>query len=151
MPKHIISGLKYLSAIELKKKGYNQVQISKELEMDRSTVSHYLNGRNLSWHSIEVAKAITELSPKDFLILTNVLFQDEEKARNIVSICKKDKFKGKVDDSCIACGLCVDMCLMKSISLDDLRAEINSDSCCGCLICEEGCPTKSIRVLEVDE
>ncbi len=40
--------------------------IADELDIDRSTVSHYLNGRNLSWNSIEVAKTITNMCPKDF-------------------------------------------------------------------------------------
>lgn len=150
MPKHITSGLKYLAAVELKKKGYNQLEISQELGMDRSTVSHYLNGRNLSLHSIEVADTISNLCPKDFLILTTVLFQDEDKARKIVSICSKNKFEGEINDSCIGCGLCVDLCLMKAIQIDDLKAQLDSNSCCGCLICEERCPTNSINILEVD-
>ena len=35
MPKHIISGLKYLTAVELRKKGHNQREIAEELDMDR--------------------------------------------------------------------------------------------------------------------
>ncbi len=79
MPNHIASGLKYLAAIELKKQGFNQQMIADELDIDRSTVSHYLNGRNLSWNSIEVAKTITNMCPKDFLIMTQTLFKDEQK------------------------------------------------------------------------
>lgn len=150
MPKHIASGLKYLAAIELKKNGFNQQKIANELEIDRSTVSHYLNGRNLSWNSIDVAKTITNMCPKDFLIMTQTLFKDEEKTRKIVLTCKKQEFKGEVTDSCIGCGLCVDLCLMKAVNLDSLKANINSISCCGCLFCEEGCPTKSIKILEVN-
>ncbi|TMS40906.1 MAG: helix-turn-helix domain-containing protein, partial [Methanobacterium sp.] len=59
MPKHIVSGLKYLTAVELIREGLSQKEVAKILEMDRSTVSHYLNGRNLSWNSIEVAEIIT--------------------------------------------------------------------------------------------
>ncbi len=44
MPKHIISGLKYLTAVELIREGYSQKEVANILEMDRSTVSHYLNG-----------------------------------------------------------------------------------------------------------
>ncbi len=150
MPKHIASGLKYLAAIELKKNGFNQQKIAKELEIDRSTVSHYLNGRNLSWNSIDVAKTITNMCPKDFLIMTQTLFKDEEKTRKIVSICKKCEFEAEIMDSCIACGLCVDLCLMKAVNLNSLKAHINSICCCGCLLCEEGCPTNSIKILEVN-
>jgi len=150
MPTHIASGLKYLAAIELKKQGFNQQMIAEELEIDRSTVSHYLNGRNLSWNSIDVAKTITNLCPRDFLIMTQSLFRDERKTRKIVSICKNREFRAEVSDSCIGCGLCVDLCLMKAVNLDSLKANINSISCCGCFICKEGCPTDSIKILEVN-
>lgn len=150
MPKHIISGLKYLTAVELRRKGYCQREIAQELGMDRSTVSHYLNGRNLSWNSIEVAKSITELCPKDFLLLTNSLLKDNEKTRTIVNICKSKCFETSIKDTCIGCGLCVDLCLMEAIIIDDLKAQIDSNWCCGCLICVERCPTKSIEILEVN-
>ena len=78
MPKHIVSGLKYLTAVELIREGYSQKEVAKILEMDRSTVSHYLNGRNLSWNSIEIAKKITEMCPKDFLILSYALMQEKQ-------------------------------------------------------------------------
>ncbi len=48
MPKHIASGLKYLAAVKLKEQGESQQAIANELGIDRSTVSHYLNGSNLS-------------------------------------------------------------------------------------------------------
>ena len=117
MPKHIVSGLKYLTAVELIRDGYSQKEVAKILEMDRSTVSHYLNGRNLSWNSIEIAKIITEFCPKDFLILTYALMQ--EKARIVVKTCSNSKYKGKIKESCIGCGLCADICLMKAIVLND--------------------------------
>ena len=151
MPKHIASGLKYLATVELKKSGYTQKEIATELEMDRSTVSHYLNGGNLSWNSIDVANTILNLSTKDFLSMVAVLFKDLEKIRKIVLICKKEKFQAKINDSCIGCGLCVDLCLMKAIKLDSLKAKINTGYCCGCLLCKEECPTKSIKILEVNK
>jgi 4Fe-4S ferredoxin len=147
MPKHIVSGLKYLTAVELIREGYSQKEVAKILDMDRSTVSHYLNGRNLSWNSIEIAEKITEFCPKDFLILTYALMQ--EKARIVVKTCSNSEYEGIVKESCIGCGLCVDVCLMKAIVLNDLKAQIDSDWCCGCLICGESCPTNSIEILEV--
>ena len=35
MPKHIVSGLKYLTAVELIRDGYSQKEVAKILEMDR--------------------------------------------------------------------------------------------------------------------
>ncbi|MDR0911768.1 MAG: helix-turn-helix domain-containing protein [Methanobrevibacter sp.] len=150
MPSHIASGLKYLATIELKKDGLSQKEIAEELSIDRSTVSHYLHGRNLSWNSIDFAKTITQLSPKDFLLLTQRLFKNIDETRKIMSICKNKDYLAEVSDSCIGCGLCVDSCLMKAINLNGLKAEIDSIKCCGCLICKDDCPTDSIKILEVN-
>lgn len=149
MPKHIVSGLKYLTAVELIREGLSQKDVAKILEMDRSTVSHYLNGRNLSWNSIEVAEIITKFCPRDFLTLTFALVDDAEKTRIIVKTCSKKKYQVEVLDTCIGCGLCVDSCLMNAIVLDDLKANIDSEWCCGCLMCGDVCPTNSIKILEL--
>jgi 4Fe-4S ferredoxin len=149
MPKHIVSGLKYIAAVNLRKQGQTQREIAQALDMDRSTVSHYLNGRNLSWNSIEVAEIVTHFCPKDFLILTHALLKDTDRTRTIIQTCSDLKFKGAIRNSCIGCGLCVDTCLMKAIVLNDLTAHINSEWCCGCLICVEMCPTNSIEIKEV--
>ncbi|MCQ2979334.1 MAG: helix-turn-helix domain-containing protein [Clostridia bacterium] len=149
MPKHIISGIKYLAAIELRKKGLSHQEISDEIGVNRSTISHYLNGRNLSLESVEVAETILNLSPKDFLSMLDILFKDVDTIQTYVKIFGKNHFKSKVTDSCIGCGLCVDLCMMKSISLDSLKAQINPLYCCGCLVCVDGCPTNSIKILEV--
>ena len=149
MPKHIVSGLKYLTALELRKQGNTQKEIANTLDMDRSTVSHYLNGRNLSWNSIEIAETITKLCPKDFLLLTYALVKDEEKTRSIIKTCSKRQYEIYINDTCIGCGLCVDMCMMNAIVLKNLKAHIDSNWCCGCLICQERCPTSSIEILEV--
>lgn len=149
MPKHIASGLKYLAAVKLREHGENQQKIAKKLDIDRSTVSHYLNGRNLSWNSIDVAKTITGLSPKDFLDMAQVLFQEPEQSRNIVTILREKDYEAIVENSCIGCGLCVDLCFMKAVKLDSLKSQINSRCCCGCQICQDECPTNSIKILEI--
>lgn len=149
MPKHIASGLKYLAAVKLKEQGKSQQYIANELGIDRSTVSHYLNGRNLSWNSIDVAKTITELSPVDFLSMSKALFDEPEQCRKIVKICQDKQFDGHVGNTCIGCGLCVNLCFMNSIKLESLKAQINSMNCCGCNLCVEECPTNSINILEI--
>ena len=149
MPKHIVSGLKYLASVELRKKGLSQQEISDEIGVDRSTVSHYLNGRNISIGSIELAKVILELSPKDFILIARELFDDFEEIRQLIIIFDMNHYEAHVDDGCIGCGLCVDLCEVKSISLDSLKAKINPRYCCGCLMCVEDCPTNSIKILEV--
>jgi len=149
MPKHIASGLKYLAAVKLKDAGESHQAIANELGVDRSTISHYLNGSNLSWNSIDVAKTITELSPRDFLKMTEVIFNEPEQSRKIVNICQERNFEVTIKDSCIGCGLCVNACLMRAIKLESLTAHADSIQCCGCQLCEDECPTNSIKILEI--
>lgn len=149
MPKHIASGLKYLAAVRLKDMGKTHQEIAGELSVDRSTISHYLNGRNLSWNSIEVARTITELSPRDFLIMVFALFDKPEESRKIVNICRIKDYDAIIEDSCIGCGLCVNACMMKAIKLESLHAQADSIQCCGCQLCTDECPTNSIKILEI--
>ena len=149
MPKHIASGLKYLAAVKLKDAGESHQAIANELGVDRSTISHYLNGSNLSWNSIDVARTITELSPRDFLKMTEAIFDEPEKSRKIVNICQERNFEVNVEDSCIGCGLCVNACSMKAIKLESLKAHADSIQCCGCQLCIDECPTDSIKILEI--
>lgn len=146
MPKHIASGLRYLATIKLRKQGFSQQEIANKLNINRSTISHYLNGRNTSKDSIEFAKLIVELDTKDFLLIIQKLFKDLDKIRIYTSIFKNEKSKGVINDSCIGCGLCVDLCITQAISLNSLKAEINSMYCCGCRVCEKACPTDAIKV-----
>lgn len=149
MPKHIVSGLKYLESVELRKRGLSQKEISNEIGVDRSTISHYLNGRNISADSIEFAKTILELCPKDFILICKSLFEDYDEIRQIVKIFNMNHYDSQINDGCIGCGLCVDLCVMNAINLDSLKAKINPIYCCGCLMCVENCPTDSIKILEV--
>jgi 4Fe-4S ferredoxin len=149
MPKHIASGLKYLAAVKLREQGYFQKDIANQLGMDRSTVSHYLNGRNLSWSSIEVAESITNCCNRDFLNMTYSLTGDINNTRTIVLILIEQDFQAQVKDTCIGCGVCVDMCLMDNISIVELKCHINTEGCCGCLDCQINCPTNSIIITEV--
>lgn len=151
MPKHIISGLNYLAAIKLRKKGHLQKEIAEILGMDRSTVSHYINGRNISWDSIEIAETISNLHPEDFLKMTYALTKDSEKTRIIIKTISEQQFNPVVKDGCIGCGLCVETCLMKAVELNNLKAQIDPEWCCGCGMCESGCPTASIEILEVEK
>ena len=149
MPKHIASGLKYLAAVKLKDAGKSHQAIADELEVDRSTISHYLNGRNLSWNSIDVARVITELSPRDFLKMAEAIFEKPEQGHKIVNICRERDFEVTIKDSCIGCGLCVNACTMKVLWLESLKAHADSIQCCGCQLCSDDCPTDSINILEI--
>ena len=98
---------------------------------------------------IDVARTITELSPRDFLIMTNAVFDEPEQSRKIVNICREKNYEATIEDSCIGCGLCVNVCSMKAIKLESLKAHTNSVLCCGCQLCKDECPTDSIKILEI--
>jgi 4Fe-4S ferredoxin len=149
MPKHIASGLKYLAAVRLKEMGKTHQEIANELSVDRSTISHYLNGSNLSWNSIEVARTITELSPRDFQTMVFAIIKKPEESRKIVNICRIRNYDAFIEDTCIGCGLCVNVCMMKAIKLESLHAHADSIQCCGCQLCSDECPTNSIKILEI--
>ncbi len=151
MPKHIISGLKYLAVIELKKKNLNSLEIANSLNMDRSTVSHYLHGRNISEKSIEVAEKIFELSSKDSFIMIDCLFDNKGLMNTIIDVCSPYAYKIKIKDSCIGCGICVENCYVGAVVLDNLNAKVKKEFCCGCFKCVEACPTNSIKIMEVEK
>lgn len=145
MPKHLASGLKYLTVLELKKLEFSPAEIAKILEMDRTTVSHYIHGRNLSLRSIEVAKVILDLHPQDSFKMIYSLCQDKDLTFTIIKYCLNNP-KISIKNTCIGCGICVELCVMKALKLTDLNSTVNLDLCCGCLLCYENCPTNSIEI-----
>ncbi len=54
-------------------------------------------------------------------------------------------------DSCTACGVCVDRCQMDAITLGDEVAELNRDRCIGCGLCISTCPEDALRLEEKPE
>ena len=49
-----------------------------------------------------------------------------------------------VNESCVACGTCVDTCPVGAITLED-KAVVNADTCIDCGACEGVCPTVAIQ------
>ena len=49
-----------------------------------------------------------------------------------------------IDDSCIACGSCIDGCPVEAISEGDIYS-IDADMCTDCGACADVCPTESIH------
>lgn len=50
-----------------------------------------------------------------------------------------------VTDLCIGCGLCIDDCFMKAITLRNNKALIDLSKCCGCEECLKNCPVEAIN------
>lgn len=49
-----------------------------------------------------------------------------------------------VDDECIGCETCVDVCPVMAIEMDDDIAVIDQDECTECLTCIDECPVEAI-------
>jgi nitroreductase/NAD-dependent dihydropyrimidine dehydrogenase PreA subunit len=53
-------------------------------------------------------------------------------------------------DSCIGCGLCVEVCPAKTISMQDGKAVVTGTSSIACGHCESVCPVSAIRVATLE-
>ena len=53
----------------------------------------------------------------------------------------------KIDsEKCTGCGVCVDVCPLEAISLNDGIAVIDEDSCTECGLCVDECPNDAISL-----
>ncbi len=50
-----------------------------------------------------------------------------------------------IDDKCIGCGICVDVCPVEAISLIDNKAVIDKETCLECSSCIDVCPVEAIH------
>ena len=141
MPEHILSGIKAIVAMKLRRKGLFQREIAKIIKSDRSIVSHYLSGRYPKEKILKVAKTIEELPPECGAKLIHSLTDDKELAKNLI----KELYGIELfwdENSCIACGSCLG-CV--ALTLDDFTINIDENACCLCASCISRCPTNSLK------
>ena len=53
------------------------------------------------------------------------------------------------EESCIACGTCIERCKFDAITVDDI-AQVNPDRCVGCGLCAVTCPEDAITMKRVE-
>ena len=53
-------------------------------------------------------------------------------------------------DSCIACGMCVDTCPCGVLEIEDVATVVNGDECVGCGQCLDACPAGAITEIAED-
>ncbi|XRP96684.1 (4Fe-4S)-binding protein [Methanocaldococcus sp. 16A] len=141
MPEHILSGIKAIVAMKLRRKGLIQKEIAKIIKSDRSIVSHYLSGRYPKKKILKIAKTIEELPSEYGAKIIHSLTDDKELAKSLI----KELYGIKLlwdENSCIACGSCL-VCV--ALTLDDFTINIDNDSCCLCASCIFRCPTNSLK------
>ncbi len=144
MPEHILSGIKAIVAMKLRRKGLIQREIAKIIKSDRSIVSHYLSGRYPKEKILKIAKTIEQLPPKYGAKLIHSLTDDKGLAKNLI----KELYGIKLlwdENSCIACGSCLG-CV--ALTLDNFTVNIDENACYLCASCIFRCPTNSLKFIE---
>lgn len=49
-------------------------------------------------------------------------------------------------EKCTGCGICVDICPLEAISMENDKAKVDKDTCTECGQCVEECPNKAIKI-----
>jgi len=49
-------------------------------------------------------------------------------------------------EKCTGCGLCVDVCPVEAISLENDKAKVDAEKCVDCGQCVEECPNEAIKM-----
>ncbi len=69
---------------------------------------------------------------------------EKPKAENHLAGIKKRII---IEESCVKCGVCVKVCPLDNISLDEASGEIKlANKCISCLACVQNCPQKAIQL-----
>lgn len=55
-----------------------------------------------------------------------------------------------MDDTCVGCGTCIDLCPMNTIELNDSTAIVKVSKCIGCGVCAHHCPEQAIKLKRVE-
>jgi Pyruvate/2-oxoacid:ferredoxin oxidoreductase delta subunit len=64
--------------------------------------------------------------------------------------CFTNYLANVLDDNCIGCGTCVELCPMNTIELVDSTARVNESKCIGCGVCVHHCPENAIELLRIE-
>jgi len=63
-------------------------------------------------------------------------------------ILAPSRYVAAVNDTCTACGSCLEICPVEAITINEL-AEINGDICLGCGLCATACPEDAIQLKQI--
>ncbi|ENN96712.1 4Fe-4S ferredoxin [Methanocaldococcus villosus KIN24-T80] len=140
MPEHILSGVKAIVAMKLRRKGLTQEEIAELLKCNRSAISHYLTGKYPKEKVIRVARAIESLSPREGVKIIKNLIEDKELIKNLI----KNLYDIEIywdENKCLFCGSCL---ICEAISQEGMKIKIDKDKCWLCLKCLELCPANAL-------
>jgi NAD-dependent dihydropyrimidine dehydrogenase PreA subunit len=70
-----------------------------------------------------------------------------------IGVIRGEQMKGKQimavkinKEKCTGCGICVDICPVEAISMEDDKAKIDTEKCVDCGQCVEQCPNEAISM-----
>ncbi|EHP88563.1 4Fe-4S binding protein [Methanotorris formicicus] len=144
MPEHILSGIKALVAMKMRKEGKLQREIAEYLNIDRSMISHYLHGRYPSDRIMKISEVIAELPVEYGARIIHSLSNEKDIAKKLIKVIYNAKIK--IDnDKCLACGACL---ICEAISIDGIEVKIDEDRCFLCGECISKCPMNALKFVE---
>jgi len=65
------------------------------------------------------------------------------------AIAKANYVSNIDEESCVACGTCIERCKFNAITVDDF-AQVNQDRCVGCGLCAVTCPQEAITMIRFE-
>jgi len=76
----------------------------------------------------------------------------EKTGWDIPDAIQPSSFVPLADEHCIFCGVCVDICPYRAMSLDtkNKRAKADPEQCVGCGACAIGCPENALRLIQYE-
>jgi 4Fe-4S ferredoxin len=147
MPDHILSGIKAIVAIELKRKGMLQREIAEYLKMDRSVVSHYIHGRYPSEKVMRVSEEIVNLPVKYGIKIINSLSDDKELTKRIIENIYNNPHIEIDRKKCILCGECLE-CKYNAVFRGSKNIpSVDNSRCVLCGECLNTCSVNAITIL----
>lgn len=146
MPEHILSGIKAIVAMKLRREGKLQKEIAEYLNTNRAEISHYLQGRHPSKRVLKVSEEILKLPPQYAVMIINSLSNDKEITSRIIKVLYNTRVEVE-RDKCIFCGECLE-CPYKAIERDSSgTVVVNSNRCRVCGRCISLCPTDALKLV----
>ena len=146
MPEHILSGIKAIVAMKLRREGKLQKEIAEYLNTNRTEISHYLQGRHPSKRVLKVSQEILKLPPKYAVRIINALSDDKEITSRIIKALYNARVEVDVD-RCIFCGECLD-CPYQAIEMDSSGTiVVDNTRCRVCGRCISLCPTTALKLV----
>jgi ferredoxin/predicted transcriptional regulator len=78
------------------------------------------------------------------------ILRNIKKLENPGKFVNSNYYSQVVKDDCTSCGVCVDMCPMNAITMDEF-ASVNVDRCIGCGVCVAHCGSDAIRLVKKEQ